>query len=92
MPNTANAKKALRQSEARRLRNRTQRSSLRTVIKKFRDAAAGDDAEAAQSAFRLAVKRLDQSAAKGLIHANKAARTKSRLAKLLKDSTTTSEG
>lgn len=82
MPNSINAKKALRKSQTRRLRNRSQRSALRTTIKKFRALAAGEDAEATETAFRLAVKRLDQAAAKGLIHRNKAARTKSRLSKL----------
>ena len=83
MPNTKNAKKDLRQNRTRRLRNRSHRSALRTVIKNFRIKAAGDDPEAAQTAFRLVVKRLDQAAAKHLIHKNKAARTKSRLSKLL---------
>ena len=82
MPNTKNAKKALRQSRKRRVHNRSQRSTLRTTIKKFRTAAEGDDAEATENAFRVAVKSLDQAAAKGLIHKNKAARTKSRLSKL----------
>ena len=88
MPNSASAKKALRQSQARRLRNRSQRSALRTVLKNCRAAAASGDAEAAQAAFRLAVKKLDQAAAKNLIHKNTAARTKSRLSKLLKQSAT----
>lgn len=84
MPNTTSAKKALRQSQARRLQNRAQRSALRTVIKKCRLAATGTDPKAADDAYRLAVKSLDQAAAKHLIHANAAARTKSRLSKLLK--------
>lgn len=83
MPNTKSAKKELRKSGKRRLQNRSQRSTLRTSIKKFRLAAQGDDAQATQAAFRLAVKRLDQAAAKGLIHKNAAARTKSRLSKHL---------
>ncbi|MBL4885381.1 MAG: 30S ribosomal protein S20 [Planctomycetaceae bacterium] len=83
MPNTANAKKALRQSVKRRLLNRSNRSSLRTALKKVRVAAAGEDKEVAETAFRYAVKRLDQAAAKNLIHRNAAARTKSRLSKLL---------
>jgi small subunit ribosomal protein S20 len=83
MPNTQSAKKALRKSSKRRLLNRSQRSSLRTEIKKFRVLAAGTDAEAAQTAFRKVVKHLDQAAAKNLIHKNAAARTKSRLARLL---------
>ncbi len=83
MPNTASAKKDLRQNQKRRLLNRSQRSALRTVIKKFRTAAAGDDPDNARAAFRLVVKCIDQAAAKGLIHKNTAARTKSRLSKLL---------
>lgn len=80
MPNTTSAKKALRQNEARRLRNRSQRSALRTAIKKFRAAATdGTDPEATESAFRTAVKKLDQAAAKHLLHKNTAARIKSRL-------------
>jgi len=82
MPTTRNATKALRQNRKRRLQNRTLRSLLRTKIKKFRIAAEGDDPEAAEAAYRLAVKGLDQAAAKSLIHRNKAARTKSRLSKL----------
>jgi small subunit ribosomal protein S20 len=86
MPNSVSAKKSLRQSQTRRLRNRSQRTTLRGVLKRCRIAVVGDDAEAAQSAFRLAVKSLDQAAAKNLIHKNAAARTKSRLSKLLKES------
>ena len=79
MANSPNAIKALRQSEKRRIHKRQQRSALRTVLKKARLAAESGDAEAADTAFRLAVKRLDQAAAKGLIHKNAASRTKSRL-------------
>ena len=80
MPNTANAKKALRKSLKRRAENRPKRAALRTALKKARVAIAGDDAELTEEQFRLAVKKLDQSAAKGLIHKNKASRLKSRLA------------
>lgn len=83
MPNSANAKKALRKSKVRRLRNRTRRSALRTKLKHFRAlAAAGEDKDGIETAFRVCVKGLDQAAAKGLIHRNTAARTKSRLSKL----------
>ncbi|TWT49837.1 30S ribosomal protein S20 [Thalassoglobus neptunius] len=85
MPNSPNAQKALRQSEKRRLHNRNLRSALRTVIKKARSAAAEGGA-AADEAVRIAVKRLDQAAAKGLIHKNTASRTKSRLVTLKKKS------
>lgn len=84
MPNTKSAKKAMKQTEKRRLRNRAQRSALRTIVKKARAAAEGTDPQAADAAFRLAVKRLDQAAAKHLIHRNAAARTKSRLARLFR--------
>jgi small subunit ribosomal protein S20 len=84
MPNTPSAKKALRQSHKRRLQNRQQRSALRTAVKKVRVAAAGTDAAATQTAFQLATKKLDQAAAKNLVHKNTAARTKSRLSKLVK--------
>lgn len=83
MPNNRNARKAMRQNEKRRLRNRANRTALRTVVTKSRVASTGTDAAAADSAFRLAAKRLDQAAAKHLIHKNKAARLKSRLAKRL---------
>lgn len=83
MPNTPSAKKALRQSEKRRLHNRAGRSALRTAVKKARAAAEAGDVAAADAALRLASKKLDQAAAKNLIHKNVASRTKSRLAKLL---------
>lgn len=84
MPNNRNAAKAMRQAEKRRLRNRAARTSLRTVIRKVRDAAAGSDPGATETAFRTAVKKLDQAASKKFIHRNKAARLKSRLSALLK--------
>ncbi|RMG39945.1 MAG: 30S ribosomal protein S20 [Planctomycetota bacterium] len=83
MPNKKSAKKALRQNIKRRARNRSQRSALRTFIKKFRRAVATGDLETARSLFPFVTKKLDQAAAKHLIHKNAAARTKSRLAKLL---------
>ncbi len=83
MPNSKSAKKALRKSESRRLRNRMQMSTLRTAVKRCRVAAASDDSAAAAAEFSKAAKILDKAAAKNLIHKNKAARTKSRLSKLV---------
>jgi small subunit ribosomal protein S20 len=85
MPHTANAKKALRQSIKRRDHNRAQRSALRTLLKKFDKALVDAEvsADARELLFREVTKKLDQSAAKNLIHRNKAARTKSRLASRL---------
>ena len=84
MPNTASAKKRLRQNDKQRRQNRTIRTKMRTTIKAVRDAAKSGDAEAAQTQFRLACKKLDRAAAKNLIHKNAAARSKSRLSKLVK--------
>ena len=75
MPNIASAKKNMRKTRAATVRNRAQRSALRTALKKA--SAPGASAETKL----LAVKLLDRSARKGLIHRNAAARQKSRLAK-----------
>ena len=88
MPNTSSAKKALRQNHTRRLRNRPQRSALRTAVRKCRQAAESGDTAAAGEALRVSTKRLDQAAAKNLIHKNVAARTKSRLARFVKQQAT----
>ena len=74
MPNIASAKKNMRKSRAATVRNRAQRSALRTALKR----AKATDASADER--RAAVSLLDRAARKGLIHANAAARHKSRLA------------
>ncbi|MEC8474750.1 MAG: 30S ribosomal protein S20 [Planctomycetota bacterium] len=84
MPNTASAKKRLRQSEALRLLNRSARSSLRSQIRRVQEAVKAGDADIAQSEYRRAQKAIDQAASRRLIHRNAAARTKSRLIKLIK--------
>jgi len=67
-----------RQNEARRQRNKATRSELKTRRRNAEVAArSGDDV--APEVLRVAVKRIDQAAAKGVIHKNKAARDKSRL-------------
>ena len=84
MPNTASAKKRLRQNEKLRLHNRAARSSMRSQIRKVREAVKSGDKEAAQTEYRVAQKTIDQAASKKLIHKNAAARTKSRLNYLVK--------
>lgn len=84
MPNTASAKKRLRQSLVRRARNRAAKSSLKSAVRKVREAISKGDLAAAEADFRLAVRKLDQQAAKNVIHANAAARTKSRLSAAIK--------
>ena len=75
MPNIASAKKNMRKSRAATIRNRAQRSALRTALKKARSP------ESSEQERLEAVSILDRAARKGLIHRNAAARHKSRLAK-----------
>jgi small subunit ribosomal protein S20 len=84
MPNSLSAKKRLRQSLDRRARNRSVRSNLRNQIRKLRAAIAGGDASVCDTEFRVTVKKLDQAAAKNVLHANTAARLKSRLSAAVK--------
>jgi small subunit ribosomal protein S20 len=70
----------MRQAKAHASLNRTQRSQLRTAIKKVRGAAAAQ----AQAVYEEAVRLIDRAGRKRLIHPNAAARTKSRLSKLVK--------
>lgn len=90
MPNTPSAKKRLRQSLERRTRNRAARSAVRGQIRKVRAALASGNVAAAETEYRLMVKKLDQAAARGIVHANLAARVKSRLNKSLKLAKTSS--
>lgn len=75
MPNIKSAKKDMRKSRISMIRNRAQRSALRTALKRASAADATDEQR------RNAVTLLDRAARKGLIHRNAAARRKSRLAK-----------
>ena len=77
------AEKRERQEAARRVRNHAAKSKFRTAIKKFNAAVAANDKAAAQVAFAESSKLLDAAAGKGVIHANTAARKKSRLAHAL---------
>jgi small subunit ribosomal protein S20 len=72
-----------RQNEARRARNKSVRSFLKTKTKRFDEAVETGDAQAAQEAYRVAARELDKAAASGVIHKNKAANKKARLAKRL---------
>ena len=75
MPNIKSAKKDMRKSRAAAVRNRAQRSALRTALKKARAT------DAPSETVTDAVSILDRAARKGLIHPNKAARHKSQLAR-----------
>ena len=79
MANIASAKKRARQAEGRRQQNASQRSMVRTSIKKVQAAIAGGDYASATAAYQAAVPVIDRMADKGILHKNKAARHKSRL-------------
>lgn len=78
MANTAQARKRVRQAEKSRQRNASQRSMMRTMVKRVFAAIAAGDKGAAETALKEATPVLDHMARKGLIHKNKAARYKSR--------------
>lgn len=67
------------QSNAKRFQNRTVRSTLLTIVKKFTVALQSGDAAAAAAAYDAAQKCIDKTAAKKVIHKGKASRMKSRL-------------
>lgn len=79
MANTAQAKKRARQGEKRRQRNASQRSEMRTFLKRVVKAISEGNRELADTEYKLASSKVDHLANKGLIHKNKAARHKSRL-------------
>ena len=85
MANTAQAKKRARQAENHRQHNASMRSMLRTYVKRVIKAIQLGDKAKAESEYRTAVPVLDRMARKGLIHANKAARHKSRLNQHIRD-------
>ncbi len=84
MANIKSAEKRAIQAEKARKHNASRRSMTRTYVKKVVAAIAAGDKAAAQAAFEAAQPILDRMATKGLIHKNKAARHKTRLAAQIK--------
>lgn len=84
MANSAQARKRARQAEKRRNHNASQRSMVRTYIKRVDAAIAAKDAAAAGTALADAMPLIDKMVTKGIMHKNKAARHKSRLNKKVK--------
>lgn len=84
MANTAQAAKRARQAVKRRAHNFSMRSSYRTAIKQTKKAIAAGDKAAAEQVFRSSMSAIDSIADKNIIHKNKAARHKSRLAHAIK--------
>ncbi|GAB6934287.1 MAG: 30S ribosomal protein S20 [Calditerricola sp.] len=79
MPNIKSAIKRARQNEKRRMHRASQKSALKTAIKKYLKALEAGDLQAAEPLLREACRKLDKAVTKGLIHKNAAARKKSRL-------------
>ncbi len=90
MPNTASAKKRLRQSAVRRERNRSAKSIIRKKIRIVRESVAAGDIEQAEQQYISAAKHLDRAGAHHVIHRNTAARKKSRLQSLIREAKTNS--
>ena len=84
MANSKSAEKRARQATARRANNVTQRSKVRTSIKRVITAVQNGEKDQAAAALKEATPVIDSMARKGIIHRNKAARHKSRLAKRVK--------
>ena len=74
------SQKRHRQSEKRRLRNKSVRSSVRTSAKRVLDAVKNQDRAEAETAYRSFVSLIDSAVSKGVVHKNACARKKSRLA------------
>jgi len=70
-----------RQNEKARLRNKSVKSSLKTVIRKLNQATEAGDTATATALLRDASRKLDKAASKGVIHKNQAANRKSAIAK-----------
>ncbi len=83
MANIKSQIKRNRQNEKRRLRNKSVKSSLKTAVRKFHEAAESGDVEQATALMRDASRKLDKAVSKGVIHKNQAANRKSAIAKRL---------
>ena len=78
MPNIKSAKKRVRVTKTKTLRNKMIKSNLKTVLKNAKS-LIDEKNDKSESALRLAFKKLDKAVAKGIIHKNKAANKKSKL-------------
>ncbi|WP_033437353.1 30S ribosomal protein S20 [Saccharothrix sp. NRRL B-16314] len=81
MANIKSQLKRIKTNEKARLRNKAVKSSLKTAIRKFREAAEAGDKEKAVALVQEASRKLDKAVSKGVIHANQAANKKSALAR-----------
>ena len=81
MANIKSQLKRIKTNEKARLRNKSVKSSVKTAIRKFREAAEAGDKDKALVLLRDASKKLDKAASKGVIHPNQAANKKSAMAR-----------
>ena len=87
MANHFSALKRARQAEKRTARNRTNKSRLRTSLRRFRESLTSGDKATAEKMFSETMSALDKSVQKGVLHDNTASRYKARLAARLKAKT-----
>ena len=83
MPNIKSAKKRVLVIKTKTRQNKMFKTQLKNDIKRYQAAVAEGNAEAAQATYKAAVKKIDQAAARGIIHKNAAARKKSQFTKAL---------
>ena len=83
LPNIKSAKKRVKVTAIKTMRNKSVKTQLKTEIKKYEAALAAGDLAAAQATYKAAVKKLDQAAAYGIIHKNEVAHKKSQFTKKL---------
>ncbi len=83
MPHTKSAKKRLRQSEERRVRNKTRTTEIKTLGKQILRAVHDGQPDEAKKLYARYTKHLDRAASMHVIHANAAARSKSRMARVI---------
>lgn len=81
MANIKSQLKRIRTNEKARLRNKSIKSSLKTAVRRFREAAAAGEKDRALSQLQTASRQLDKAVSKGVIHRNQAANRKSAMAK-----------
>ncbi len=84
MANTASARKRIRQTERRTVRNKARMSRMRTFIKAVETALAGGEHGAAAAALKQAQPEMQRAAGKGIVHRNQVARKLSRLSARVK--------
>ncbi|MEA4992780.1 MAG: 30S ribosomal protein S20 [Oscillibacter sp.] len=77
MPNIKSAKKRVLVSQTKNARNKAEKSELKTAIKKFEAVAAEGNRTEADGVYKVAVKKVDQAVASGVLHKNTASRRKS---------------